>query len=236
MSLGIKIWSVAILLAMAVGIQNTFADCSIDLGAGGDSGSGFGLTAQDVAAEFTAGCTGTISSLTARIKNTGSPSGNAILEIQTNAAGLPSNTAITNGTSNGNTATGSYSDVTFTFATPPTVTSGTTYHIVGKVDGGRNDSNHYEWDVVGSGAGRAYTSGSLSNWNNLNNASHDVYGTITTSPPPPPPPPTATTTTASTTQVQSGDIQYMLMWMIFYATLMFLGFIFSIFGKRKIWN
>lgn len=70
------------------------------------------------------------------LKKTGTPAGTDTVtaEIQTDSAGVPSGTAVTNGTSTAvdisDTITTSYAWVTFTFATAPSLTSGTQYHLV----------------------------------------------------------------------------------------------------------
>ena len=76
---------------------------------------------------------GTVSKVTLSLKKVGSPTGNIYVEIQTNSSGAPSNTVVANGTSANvdvSTLTTSYSfTYDFTFATPPTLTASTTYHI-----------------------------------------------------------------------------------------------------------
>ena len=75
-----------------------------------------------------------LSNISIMIGKFGAPAGNVYMEIQTDAAGVPSGTVITNGTSGNfvaNTGTDAKFKVqTFTFATPPTLTSGTQYWFV----------------------------------------------------------------------------------------------------------
>jgi len=93
---------------------------------------------------------GTVSKVTLSLKKTGSPTGNIFVEIQTNASGAPSNTIVTNGTSANvdvSTLTTSFSfTYDFTFATPPTLTAGTTYHIVLKGDYLVSTINYASWE------------------------------------------------------------------------------------------
>ncbi len=70
------------------------------------------------------------------LKKTGTPAGTdtVTLVIQTDSSGVPSGTPVTNGTATAvdisDTLTTSYAWVTFTFATAPTLTAGTQYHLV----------------------------------------------------------------------------------------------------------
>lgn len=70
------------------------------------------------------------------LKKTGTPAGTdtITLAIQTNSSGVPSGTPVTNGTATAvdisDTLTTSYAWVTFTFATAPSLTAGTQYHLV----------------------------------------------------------------------------------------------------------
>lgn len=70
------------------------------------------------------------------LKKVGTPAGTdtITLVIQTNSSGVPSGTAVTNGTSVAvdisDTLTTSYAWVTFTFTTNPSLTAGTQYHLV----------------------------------------------------------------------------------------------------------
>jgi len=67
------------------------------------------------------------------LKKTGAPTGNITISIETDTAGVPSGTSVTNGDSQNvdvTTLTTGYGWVTFTFAANPTLVAGTQYHIV----------------------------------------------------------------------------------------------------------
>ena len=91
-------------------------------------------TQYDWGFQFTANGTYTVNKVQFDLQRIGTIAGNAWVEIQTDAAGLPSNTVVTNGTSATvahsllpNTA---WSSTDFGFATAPTLTSGVVYHLV----------------------------------------------------------------------------------------------------------
>jgi hypothetical protein len=102
------------------------------------SGSGSANTA--LAQQFTAPKDMQVASVSVLTAKTGSPAGTMYAEIQTDSGGLPSGTVITNGTSasiNTNVASTypSFGMSGFVFATPPSLTNGTIYHIVIKTSG-----------------------------------------------------------------------------------------------------
>lgn len=77
----------------------------------------------------------TVTNVTSEMLRATDPGTNMTVEIQTDNAGVPSGTVITNGTSNTvatSTLNTYYKTMTFTFSTPPTLTAGTTYHFVFK--------------------------------------------------------------------------------------------------------
>jgi len=85
---------------------------------------------------FKCNTSGPVTKIRLWLKNTGTPAGTdtITLTIQTNSSGLPSGSAVTNGTATAvdisDTLTTSYAWVTFTFATNPSLTAGTQYHLV----------------------------------------------------------------------------------------------------------
>lgn len=88
---------------------------------------------ERLAQEFIPSDDCTVSRVLLYMKRIGSSSATINVSIQTNNAGVPSGTVITNGTATGvahNTLGTSYGWVAFSFPTPPTLTNGTTYHIV----------------------------------------------------------------------------------------------------------
>jgi hypothetical protein len=97
------------------------------------------------------------------LKKVGTPTGNINIEIQTDNSGVPSGTAVTNGTSDNvdvSTLTTSYDWIEFTFSTNPSLTASTQYHLVLQGDFTVNSSNYVHWgaddyDVV-------YPDGSMS--------------------------------------------------------------------------
>lgn len=77
----------------------------------------------------------TAQSITAYLAKQNSPSGNVTVEIQTDNSGAPSNTPITNGTSNNLAASGitpAFALKTLTFASPFALVAGTKYWVVFK--------------------------------------------------------------------------------------------------------
>lgn len=78
----------------------------------------------------------TVASLVASLYRTTDPATNLSVEIQTDNAGVPSNTPVTNGTSTtiatSTMTSGEYRYFNFTFSTPPSLVAGTTYHVVFK--------------------------------------------------------------------------------------------------------
>lgn len=77
-----------------------------------------------------------IASIVTQLYRGTDPSTNLTIEIQTDNAGVPSNTPVTNGTSN-TVASSTLKNTefrlfNFTFATPPVLVAGTTYHVVFK--------------------------------------------------------------------------------------------------------
>ncbi len=90
------------------------------------------------------------------LKKVGTPGGTdtITLVIQTNSSGVPSGSAVSNGTATavdisdttGLVTTG-YSWVTFTFATNPTLTAGTQYHLVLQGAFTVSDANYILWGV-----------------------------------------------------------------------------------------
>lgn len=88
----------------------------------------------------------TVDDLRLFLKKTGLPTGNLIVEIRTESAGLPSNTVVTNGTSNAldvSTLTTSFVEKTFTFAVNPVLTAETWYWLVIKPPTGTHSASAY---------------------------------------------------------------------------------------------
>jgi len=102
--------------------------------------SGSGSVNMWLSEQYTALKNMQVASVSVLTAKTGTPAGTMYAEIQTDSGGLPSGTVITNGTSasiNTNVATtyGTFAMSGFVFATPPSLTNGTIYHIVIKTSG-----------------------------------------------------------------------------------------------------
>lgn len=97
------------------------------------------------------------------LKKVGTPTGNLTVEIQTDSAGEPSGTAVTNGTSNtvsASTLTTSFADITFTFSSNPSLASGTTYWLVLTTSDTQSNTNYVVWGADTSTP--SYADGSMS--------------------------------------------------------------------------
>lgn len=85
---------------------------------------------------FKCNTSSTVTKIRLWLKKTGTPAATdtVTLEIQTDSSGVPSGTAVTNGTATAvdisDSLTTSYAWITFTFATNPSLTAGTQYHLV----------------------------------------------------------------------------------------------------------
>lgn len=95
-----------------------------------------------------------------------SPSGNIWLEIQTNNAGVPSNTAVTNGVSS-NISTSVISSaagwITFRFPTSVSLAASTQYHLVLKGDYTLSTTNYITW--YSDSTSSAYSLGAANQYN-----------------------------------------------------------------------
>lgn len=122
------------------------------------------------------------------LKRTGTLAGNLALEIQTNSAGLPSNTVITNGTSTtvlASSVTTGYTLIRFTFATPPSITASTQYHMVLTTTDVASNTAYIEWGIDISSPPYANGAFALLNptWSAASPAADgifDMYGVTTT--------------------------------------------------------
>lgn len=152
----------------------------------------WGMTGQEYGAQtFTPSVTGTIGSIQDATRIAlGAPSDQVFIEIQTTSAGLPTGTVV--GTSNnqtitGNTCSSGMSLFTYTFASPPSVTSGTVYAIVLKRTGAFDAANNYSdcgTDVDTYAGGNAvYYDGT---WHAQASDRYDTFTVVTASAQPPP--------------------------------------------------
>ncbi|MBU1130486.1 LamG domain-containing protein, partial [Patescibacteria group bacterium] len=116
--------------------------------------AGLGLRIGDsentgLAQEFQIGATGAIPAVSLRLKKVGTPSGDIFIEIQTDAAGLPSGTSVANGISNSmavdEIAANDYEWATFTFAAPPILRTDTIFHLVLKGNYTASAEDYISW-------------------------------------------------------------------------------------------
>ena len=101
----------------------------------------------------------TSSSIKLLLNKQGSPTGNLTIEVQTDSAGSPSGTPVTNGTSNTvamSGLSGSYVETAFAFASAFSLSAGTTYHIVLKRSDAVSGSNYVR--CLGLGSSSDYAS------------------------------------------------------------------------------
>ncbi len=110
----------------------------------------FGTNANAaLAQEFRLAADGAIPSVGLWLKKVGTPTGNIALSIQTDADGLPSGTTVANGTAVSFAvdalSTRDYEWVNFNFATPPSLTAGTAYHLVLEGTFKSSASNYIVW-------------------------------------------------------------------------------------------
>lgn len=128
----------------------------------GSSDADFGRDAASngikQAQSFIAGSTASTFSMTVSLKKQGAPADNVYITIETDNAGEPSGTPVTNGTSN-DVAAGSvgagYTDVSFSWGSDPTLVAGTKYWFVLQRDGANSDVNYYQVQYGSNSAFRA---------------------------------------------------------------------------------
>lgn len=116
-----------------------------------------------------------ISEIILKIKTISSPSDNVFVEIQTDNAGVPSGTVVANGTSNNvpyTSLTGTFAEVTFSFASVPDLTAETKYHIVVKRTGSTDAVNYYAVESAWSDVQIGTMSKNTWSWSN---ATDDLY-------------------------------------------------------------
>lgn len=144
---------------------------------GSASSNSFGMDGSGANIEFRAlkiipKANVTIASIRLYLGKVGAPTDNALIEIQTDSAGSPSGTPVSNGTSGvvAGTAlsTTVISELVLTFATPPALTAGTTYWVVFKRSSTVSNVNYYitstlRYDMpYGSFGAKSYISGAWS--------------------------------------------------------------------------
>ncbi|MFH0834625.1 MAG: LamG-like jellyroll fold domain-containing protein, partial [Patescibacteria group bacterium] len=102
-----------------------------------------------LAQQFTVDSAGTIPAISLWLKKVGTPTGNLSLSIETDASDLPSGTTITDGAATTVAVDSLSSDdfewVNFQFATPPTLSANTKYHLVLEGDFAASATNNLVW-------------------------------------------------------------------------------------------
>src|SRR3990167_2708347 len=143
-------------------------------------------TYTQISQGFKPNTSSTVTKIRLWLKKTGTPAGTDTLTlvIQTNSSGVPSGSAVTNGTSNtvdiSDTLTTSYAWVEFTFATNPSLTAGTQYHLVLQGAFTISTSNYVQWgadnyDIVYANGSMSYYDDTTWITDNLYNACFEVY-------------------------------------------------------------
>lgn len=105
-------------------------------------------TSDKLAQSFQISTASVVSTVDVYLKKYGSPTGNMTLEIQTDNAGEPSGTAVTNGTSAtvaASTLTTSFAATAFTFSGEPSLTGSTTYWLVLTTTDTQSNTNYVIW-------------------------------------------------------------------------------------------
>mgnify|MGYP001578078452 CR=1 FL=1 len=135
---------------------------------------------------FKSATSSTVTKVRLWLKKTGTPAGTdtVTLVIQTDSSGVPSGTPVTNGTATAvdcsDTLTTSYAWVTFTFATNPTLTAGTQYHLVLQGAFTISDVNYVSWgadnyDIIYANGSMSVYDGTTWVVDSLYNACFEVY-------------------------------------------------------------
>ena len=107
------------------------------------------ITAKSKLAQSFQIATGTtITEVRLYLKKVGSPTGNLTVKIETDSAGDPSGTPVTNGTSDtvaASTLSTSYGYISFTFATDPSLSATTTYWLVLETADSQSNTDYVIW-------------------------------------------------------------------------------------------
>lgn len=120
-----------------------------------------------IAQPFTPSATGALTRLDLNLKNSTSATGHIIIEIYSDASGVPSTTMLAQSSILGNNVTTAYSFLTAYFIDAPTLTSGTQYWIVVYVQDNGTGS-YYLNQTAGSGALDLLSTTGGSTWSSLN--------------------------------------------------------------------
>lgn len=112
--------------------------------------------------------TGKCSAITLYLNKNGNPSGNIWVEIQGDNDGVPDNNAITNGVSQTKSASSisssGFAFYNFIFSTPPSLNTGTQYHLVLKADYDTSTTDNVAWGSDNSSP--TYSNGAASKSDN----------------------------------------------------------------------
>lgn len=108
-------------------------------------------TGNKMAISFTPQAAITLTSLKVYLKKQGSPTDNIVISIQSDSAGAPSGSAVTNGTGTGIAGSGlttSFVLTTITLAGTVTLAANTKYWIVANRDSTTSDTNYFKMDGI----------------------------------------------------------------------------------------
>lgn len=146
------------------------------------------VVTDGLAQGFSHSATTTIPYIDIFIGKVGTRSGTLTLAIQTSTAGLPSGSTITNGsaTRSATDVSGSIAAFRFTFATAPTITASTQYHMVLTTSDSASNTDYIQWATDASSP--PYANGVFellksATWANASPASDglfEVYGILST--------------------------------------------------------
>lgn len=172
-------------LGLLITPRPALADCSVTIDTGfGALEAAFGYAAADGTAQyavnFTPSCSGTISSITNSMRKIGTPADSAIVGIQNDSSGVPSNSYISSGNPTISTSACGTTQAT-TMGSPVSVTSGTKYWVVWSRTGSLNSTNRYGLcGADGTGTDGAATAGTdPNNWSGPYTPNIHVYVTFT---------------------------------------------------------
>jgi hypothetical protein len=133
-------------------------------------------TASLLGQGFTVSQSAQLSKVTLHLTKAGSPTGNIWATIATGASSPPTTVADgTSGTVDVSTVSGAGGNVTFTFATPPSLTAGTTYWVILNGDYTLSDTNNVTWSLNTTAAYETYSRGNGNSsgfWNAVPNQSY----------------------------------------------------------------
>jgi hypothetical protein len=164
-------------------IENGDGDALITQAVGGTNRAiGQSSVTEDRAQQFTA-LSASISKAALSLRTSGTPTDDLSIELQTDAAGIPSGTVLASDSIPAASLTAAY--VNYTFDLPSQLTIGGLYWIVVGRTGALDGTNFYQWDSTGTSVYAGGLSGLLSSGSWTTSATIDlvfiVYGIPSTS-------------------------------------------------------